>query len=455
MTGHGPTHRDRNRASTTCPKCDKSMQYGRLLNHLKQVHRELPGLDQIPTTTTAATSTRTPTTTTHALPYIISVPNTTDHTICPISQCANAIKGRHGMRRHFNHRHFDDSILIIEEGYLPKCPQCGIQCNLTTKHLSSKTCSKGAARIKFRTLARERPDIMATTFTVNGATIETVPAFKYLGRWLRFDDDDQLAVMQNIKSARKRWFQMSKILTHQNASPKAMGRFYLAAVQLILLYGAESWTLTTTQLHLLEAFHHHCARHITHSHIRPLPNGEWVTPHNADVLEKAGLQPILTYIKNRREHITPYTRELPIYTKCTTATANTITAKHTYWWLLPNDAPLTPIDHSTSIITNPRRTAPRNPYYNHTPLYRNHRYAPRPTTILLNDPSHPSAHITYTYRPTHNNISHTTPPHTTRTLAQLNTNTNTHTHPSNPPSPTSLHTNHYHHQPRTDPATTQ
>jgi len=40
------------------------------------------------------------------------------------------------------------------------------------------------------------------TFTVNGTTIENVTDFKNLGCWLRYDDDDLLAVLKNIHKAR-------------------------------------------------------------------------------------------------------------------------------------------------------------------------------------------------------------------------------------------------------------
>ena len=47
-------------------------------------------------------------------------------------------------------------------------------------------------------------------------------------------------------------------------------------------------------------FHHRCARPIARNPIWMLSNGKWYTPHMADVLEQVGLQPILTYIQNRR-----------------------------------------------------------------------------------------------------------------------------------------------------------
>jgi len=76
-----------------------------------------------------------------------------------------------------------------------------------------------------------------------------------------------------------------------------MAKFYLVAVQAILLYGSETWTLTHQQLQLLETFHHRCLRQIAHKHIHPLPNGEWETLATDTILETTGLKSIETYIQ--------------------------------------------------------------------------------------------------------------------------------------------------------------
>jgi len=253
------------------------------------------------------------------------------------------------MHSHFNHRHPYNHLIVIEEGCLPRCPKCLLHTNNIAHHSLTKCCNLGTVRKEYQQLEHKRPAILATTFTVNGTTIETVPAFKYLGRWLWYDNDDLLAVLQNIEEARKCWFQMKKLLARQNASPIAMGRFYLVAVQSILLYGSELWMLTDQQLCLLNSFHHQCACHITHMHIRPLPDGTWVTPASTDVLQAAGLKPISTYIQKCQEHVTEFAKNLSIYAQCDASKPTKSTSSHMYWWLLPNDV-LNPL--ATPLITN-------------------------------------------------------------------------------------------------------
>jgi len=200
-----------------------------------------------------------------------------------------------------------------------------------------------------------------------------------------------------------------------------MGHFYLAAVQSILLYGLESWTLTTQQLHLLDSFHHHCARHITQMHIHPLPDGSWFRPASTDVLQAAGLKPITYYIQQHQQHVTEFAKNLPIFTQCSTSKPTRNTRAHTYWWLLPNDV-LNPPDPptTTTIPTLTHRlnaTNHRQNYYQPMPYY--NRYASRPTTVLLENPTHPMYHTNYEY-------------HT----LDLPTTTTPHTLPTNPNNPT-------------------
>jgi len=105
-----------------------------------------------------------------------------------------------------------------------------------------------------------------------------------------------------------------------------MAKFYLAAVQAILLYCSETWTITQQQLQLLETFHHQCLRQIAHKHIHPLPNGEWETLATTTILETTGLKSIETYIQQQCSHILEYIKKLPIYQKCKQVTPITTTA---------------------------------------------------------------------------------------------------------------------------------
>jgi len=149
--------------------------------------------------------------------------------------------------------------------------------------------------------------------------------------WLWFDDNDLTAVLHNIHQSHICWNQIAQLLKCQKSGQKATGHFYLAAVQAILLYRSESWTLMQQQLQILETFHHQRACHIACNPIQLLSNGKWHTPCMADILEQVGHQPIHIYIQNHQDHIPSYTEDLPIFMKCETSAPTPIMACHTYW----------------------------------------------------------------------------------------------------------------------------
>jgi len=150
-TGQGPTYTQRQRTMTTCPKCDKAVQQGSLLNHLKQVHKELPDIHPPPTQPQSHETTNTP----NRLLYITSIPDPTTPSACPVPECATLITSRNGMRSHFNHRHPYTHLIITEEGYLPRCPKCLLHTRNIAHHNLTKRCLLGTAREEYRQLEHE------------------------------------------------------------------------------------------------------------------------------------------------------------------------------------------------------------------------------------------------------------------------------------------------------------
>ena len=91
-------------------------------------------------------------------------------------------------------------------------------------------------------------------FTINGEKIERVKEFRYLGRILIEDDDDSRCIEDQLKRARSRWWRMAKLLKREGANTFQMGRFYMAVIQAVLLYGSESRTITLRDMEALERF---------------------------------------------------------------------------------------------------------------------------------------------------------------------------------------------------------
>ena len=71
-----------------------------------------------------------------------------------------------------------------------------------------------------------------------------VPSFKYLGRVLSTADNDWPAVIQNPAKARMVWQRMSSILSREGVRPQVSIFLFKSIVQMVLLFGAETWAVT-------------------------------------------------------------------------------------------------------------------------------------------------------------------------------------------------------------------
>jgi hypothetical protein len=133
-------------------------------------------------------------------------------------------------------------------------------------------------------------------FTAYGAELERVEVFKYLGRLLAYDDNDNQAVRGNLKKARCVWARLSRTIRAENASPRACGIFYKATVQSILLFGSETWNLSPVSLKCMEGFHLRGAWRMAGKRPTELLDGTWTYPNSTAVLDEVGLKTIATIL---------------------------------------------------------------------------------------------------------------------------------------------------------------
>ena len=101
--------------------------------------------------------------------------------------------------------------------------------------------------------------------------------FKYLGRPLYQTDNDWTEVRQNIKQAHKVWGRLVKILQREKAYIKVLDIFYRAVVQLVLLFGSESWFLSEETEKMVEGAHTGFLCQIMGKRARRNTGGMWVT----------------------------------------------------------------------------------------------------------------------------------------------------------------------------------
>jgi hypothetical protein len=92
-------------------------------------------------------------------------------------------------------------------------------------------------------------------FTVHGEALEKVETSKYLSRMMAQDDNDVQAMRHQLRKAWVTWARVGQVLRSQNATPQVAAKFYMAVVQVILLYGSKTWNLMKAVLAWLEGFH--------------------------------------------------------------------------------------------------------------------------------------------------------------------------------------------------------
>jgi len=222
--------------------------------------------------------------------------------------------------------------MIEEEGQLPQCNKCGFFMNNanSSSHQDTAVCEQYTIRRERYFKAQHQLEAKEVTFQIAGVESERVSSFRYLGRILDENDDDSHALTRQLARARARWGRMASVLRSKGVNTRAMGYFYRAVVQAILLYGSETWVLTNCQLKRLSNFHARVARYLAGRHIQQNEDGTWVQPPTTNVLEEAGLQTIDEYIKRRRDTVRRLVMFRPIYDICGRSTAITNTS-----WLCP------------------------------------------------------------------------------------------------------------------------
>ena len=88
------------------------------------------------------------------------------------------------------------------------------------RHPNTAQCTKGAER-KWRRLTAE--EMRASTeryFQAYGLPLKSVTTFKYLGQALTASNDDWLEVVGNLRTEKKKWAQLLRILVRVESNPQ-------------------------------------------------------------------------------------------------------------------------------------------------------------------------------------------------------------------------------------------
>ena len=107
--------------------------------------------------------------------------------------------------------------------------------------------------------------------------MEGVEKFKYLESPMDQMDCDWLEVCQNFKRERKVWGRLGKMIKIEEADIKVSEMLYRAVVQLVLLFGLESWVLLSEMNKTVEQAHTRFLRQIMGKQVQRNPDRTWVT----------------------------------------------------------------------------------------------------------------------------------------------------------------------------------
>ena len=124
---------------------------------------------------------------------------------------------------------------------------------------------------------------------------------------------------------------ITRVLEWIGATVWSRGTMYKLVAQYGLLYGSKSWVVTREMTKVLTAFHHRAALWITGTTSKRGAGGEWEYPEVDEVMESAGLHPIVVYIKRRKTTIAERVACRPVYVLCTEAERIPGTRKIVRW----------------------------------------------------------------------------------------------------------------------------
>ena len=95
-----------------------------------------------------------------------------------------------------------------------------------------------------RLVVEETEEQMGRILSEYRTPLTAVSSFRFLGRTLSSTDDDWPEVEQNFRRAQGKWGRLEKILGREGADKGMSGRLHVAVVQVVLLFGSETWVLT-------------------------------------------------------------------------------------------------------------------------------------------------------------------------------------------------------------------
>ena len=110
-------------------------------------------------------------------------------------------------------------------------------------------------------------------------------------------DDDWPAVVRNLSRARAVWKRMTRILSREGAELQVSVFFFKAVVQVVLLFGSETWVVTPPYGQSTGGFQDQVAQQLTGRLTQQKTERKWEYTLAATAREEAGFQMMEQYIR--------------------------------------------------------------------------------------------------------------------------------------------------------------
>ena len=152
-------------------------------------------------------------------------------------------------------------------------------------------------KTKYLTLERKQESRVGQNITMDTYNFEVVQAFKYLGSILNFTNDIEEEIKTRIAQGNRSFYALKHLFKSSILSRATKLGLYKTIVRPIVMYGCETWSLTTKQEEDLNCFE----RKILRSICGPVqePDG-WRIRTNIELSDIFGKNTITAAIKSAR-----------------------------------------------------------------------------------------------------------------------------------------------------------
>jgi len=137
------------------------------------------------------------------------------------------------------------------------------------------------------------------SMNIGNSSFETVEEFKYLGTTLTNQNSIQEEIKSRLKSGNACYHSVQNLLSSSLLSKNLKIKIYRSIILPVVLYGCETWSLTSREEHRLRVFENRVFRRIFGPK-RDEVTGEWRKLHNEELNYLYCLPNIVLVIKSRR-----------------------------------------------------------------------------------------------------------------------------------------------------------